>query len=211
MSLINVAASLVAKVALLLVGKRSLVAVSAVAAVVAHVQPGFRAEATVSGVEEDASRVLRVVAHVVPAVQIRVLATVASVKGAGVQSLHRDDARTAVLESTDVTRLAVGAAAGQPLIAVWARTAILVAQRVVFVGGAVGQQPGLSTQIAVNVDTVRANAKALATQSSDKARVGLVALAAALVGDRVDLVEQRGGALMEAALVGAVVVDSTSQ
>jgi hypothetical protein len=187
------------------------VAVGAVTTVVAHVQAGFGSEAAVSRVEKDARRVLRVVAHVVESVQVGVLGTVASVKGAGVQRLHGDDTGAAVLETAHIARLAVGAAAGQALVAVGALATILVGLRVVFVRGAVGEETSLSTQVRVDVHTVRTNAEALAAQSANEARVGLVALGAALVGDGVDLVEERGGALVETALVGAVIIDSTSQ
>jgi len=51
----------------------SLHAVGAASAVVAHVQPGLSAEATVSGIVEDTGRVLGIVAQVVKAIEVAVL------------------------------------------------------------------------------------------------------------------------------------------
>ena len=144
MGLVDVTAPLVSEVALLLVRQVRLLAVGAVTTVVAHVQPGFGTETAVTRVKEDAGRILRVVAHIVEAVQVAILRLVACIETACVQCFHRDDTRTAVLQTAHIARLTVTAATRQTLVTVRTSPAILVAHRVVFVGGAVGQQSGLS-------------------------------------------------------------------
>jgi GTPase len=79
------------------VGHVGLHAISAIPTIVAHIQTSFRAQTTVSGVMEDASRVLRVVTQIVPTVEVPILGVVARVKRAGVKGLHRDDSGAAVL------------------------------------------------------------------------------------------------------------------
>jgi len=193
------------------VGQLHFKTIGAIAAVVAHVQTSLGTKPAISRIEEQTSWVLRVVAQVVKAINVGVLGRVASIKRPRVQGLHRDDTRTAILEAAHVAASAVNAAARQTLVTVAASTAILVTRGIILVRGALGQQTRLPTEITINIYAIGPNAKTDTAHGANEAWVGLVALGAAFIRNRVDIVQQGRCGLVKSLLVGAVIIDSTGE